>query len=163
MKSRIQAEILSGCSPRLSWAFAYDMKWDMTHRIESTITVAVVAPAALRDAYCVLLEAAAEVKVVACATTVQALLQMAVEQPLDLVLLDAERRDEQATEQVRRIKAAWPTARCIVLVEHARQEELVQKAGADVVLLKGIYPKRLLEIIKGGLKSENSTQSNKNV
>lgn len=153
---------MSGCSPRLAWALAYEIR-DMTNRIESLITVAMVAPAGLLDAYCVLLQAAAEVKVVACATTVQALLQIAIEQSLHLVLLDAERRDEQVSEQVRRIKAAWPTARCIVLVEHARQEELVRKAGADVVLLKGASPRRLLEIIKGELTSENSTQSNKNV
>jgi len=105
-------------------------------------------PVRLQDAYSTFLRAIPEVKVVACAATVQALLSLVVEQSPDLVLLEADSHDTQASDQVRRIKTAWPTARCIALVEHTRQRALVQAVGADAALLRGASPKRLLKVIK---------------
>ncbi len=123
------------------------MKQNESHSIERLTTVAVVVPVRLQDAYSTFLRAIPEVKVVACAATVQALLSLVVEQSPDLVLLEADSHDTQASDQVRRIKTAWPTARCIALVEHTRQRALVQAAGADVALLRGASPKRLLKVI----------------
>jgi DNA-binding NarL/FixJ family response regulator len=123
------------------------MKQNEFHGIERLTTVAVVAPVRLQDAYGTFLRAIPEVKLVACAATAQALLTLVVEQSPDLVLLEADGHDTQASDQVRRIKTVWPTARCIVLVEHTRQRALVQAAGAEVALLRGASPKRLLEVI----------------
>jgi len=108
----------------------------------------VVAPAELQQAYCVLLEAMTGVRLAGCVTTVEALLSLAGEQPPGLVLLEADSRDGFAGDQVRRIREAWPTVHCVVLVERAGQQELALEAGADVVLLKGASPKRLLDAIR---------------
>ena len=123
------------------------MKQNESHGIERLTTMAAVVPVRLQDAYSTFLRAIPEVKLVACAATVQALLSLVVEQSPDLVLLEADSHDTQASDQVRRIKAAWPTTRCIALVEHTRQRAWVQAAGADAALLRGASPKRLLKVI----------------
>jgi len=119
-----------------------------THRLERPTVAAVVAPAELQQAYCVLLEAMTDVRLERCVTTVEALLSLAGEQPPGLVLLEADRCDGFTRDQVRRIREAWPMVRCVVLVERAGQQELALEAGADVALLKGASPKRLLDAIR---------------
>lgn len=106
---------------------------------EHPTRVAVVAPVLLQNAFSVLLQAVPNMNLVVC-STVQ-------EQPPDLVLLDANKHDRQACNQVRQIKTSWPTTRLLVLIEYTRQQALVRAAGADVVLLKGASPKRLLNVI----------------
>ena len=119
---------------------------ELSH-VERPITVAAVVPVWLQDALAVLLKSEQDIKLVACTATVQTLLLLSLEQAPALVILEADERDERATDQVRRIKAVWPASRCLVLVEHSRQHSLVRKAGADEVLLKGVLPQQLLTSI----------------
>jgi DNA-binding NarL/FixJ family response regulator len=71
-----------------------------------------------------------------------------VRQQPDIVLVYTDSRDDEASDQVRHLKTTWPLARCIALVEHARQRNPILQAGADDVLLQGASAKQLLEIIR---------------
>jgi DNA-binding NarL/FixJ family response regulator len=64
-----------------------------------------------------------------------------------LVLLDAARADGQVWLAVRRAKARWPHARTIILVGTVEQQAEAEAAGADVVLLQGFPPGRLVAAI----------------
>jgi len=115
--------------------------------LNHSITAAVVAPVRLQGAYSVLLQAVPGIKLIARTATVLQLLSLEIEQSPDLVLLEADSDNERASDQIRQLKAAWPTTCCIVLVEDSRQRKLVEQERADVVLLKGVSPRRLLETI----------------
>lgn len=110
-------------------------------------TIAAIVPVWLQDALAVLLKSDQSVRLVACTATIQTMLLLSLERLPDVVLLDVDERDEQASDQVRQIRAVWPESRCIALVAHGGQRSLVQTAGADEVLLKGTPPKRLLTMI----------------
>lgn len=110
--------------------------------------VAIVASVWLQHALIVLLHAIPELKLTACTATVRVLLSLDLEQIPDLVVLDAYEQDERASDQLRRLKAAWPATRYIVLVEHNRQKALMRAIGADEVLLKGVSPGQLMGVIQ---------------
>ena len=112
---------------------------------QTSLTAGVVAPFWLHEPLGVLLHAAPGVIWAGSVTTVQALLSAPVNEPPDLVLLYASSR--RTAGQVKEVKAAWPGARCIVLVEDVRHQEVALQAGADVVLLEGLAPGRLLETL----------------
>ena len=113
--------------------------------MEVSTTVGIVAPFWLHEPLGVLVQAAPGVIWAGCTTTVEALLSAPVETPPDLVLLYA--ASILAAGQVREVKAAWPHARCIVLVENVQHQNVAQQAGADLVLLEGLAPGRLLETL----------------
>jgi DNA-binding NarL/FixJ family response regulator len=129
------------------------MKESQTHGVERPTIVAAVVPDWLQAALAVLLQAEPDLKLVACTANVQTLLLLALEESPDLVLLDANGHDSRATDQVRRIKAAWPKARLVVLVKDSRQGASVEEAGADATLLKGASAKRLVSAIHQTLQS----------
>lgn len=66
----------------------------------------------------------------------------------DLVLVYADGRDEEAAEQIRRLRARWPGCHLITLVEHNGQREMAMAAGASQVMMKGVSPGRLLKTIQ---------------
>jgi DNA-binding NarL/FixJ family response regulator len=109
---------------------------------QTTLTTGVVAPFWLHEPLGVVVQAAPGVRWAGCVTTVEALLSAPVEEPPDLVLLYVSSR--RTASQVGEIKAAWPGVRCIVLVEDVRHQETALQAGADVILLEGLAPGRLL-------------------
>jgi DNA-binding NarL/FixJ family response regulator len=117
----------------------------------STMNLGVVAPFWLHEPLGVMLQAAPGVTWTGCATTVEALLSAPVEEPRDLVLLYAS--DRHVASQIKKVKAAWPKARCIVLVERTQLQEIAQQAGADLVLLEGLVPGRLIKTLDSFLKS----------
>lgn len=67
--------------------------------------------------------------------------------PPDLALLDFDRPLAESLALVRRIKATWPQARCLVLVDNERQQAAARTAGADLILRKAVRPDRLLAIV----------------
>ncbi len=75
-----------------------------------------------------------------------------------LVLLDADLRDDKLTEIVQGIKASWPQARIIVLVENELQQQTARLAGADVAFIKGIQAKKLLDAAELLLQSVTSRE-----
>ena len=61
------------------------------------------------------------------------------------------------------LKAVWQASYCIVLVENRRDFGQVQEAGADLVLNKGVSPKRLLAIIHQYATDTNITAEDKDL
>lgn len=111
-------------------------------------TVIVVAPQWLKAALSVLLLAVPDIQLVAHVTDVSALAFIEIDKPPDLVVLYADIRDDVAREQVRQLKALWPGACCLVLVDLVRQGVALQQVGADEVLLKGASARQLSEAIR---------------
>lgn len=112
---------------------------------QTTMTAGVIAPAWLHESLGVLLQAAPGVKVWSCATSAEELLSAAPERPPNLVVLYISSR--QDGNWIGEIKATWPDAHRIVLVEHPRYQGVAKQAGADVVLLQGLAPGRLLDAL----------------
>ena len=125
-----------------------NMKQQITKHIGQQTSIVAVAPRWLHGPLAVLLQASQEASLSASAVTVRGMLKKGVRQQPDIVLVYADSRDDEASDQVRHLKTAWPLARCIALVEHARQRTPILQAGADDVLLQGASAKQLLEIIR---------------
>lgn len=125
-----------------------NMKQQITKHIGQQTSIVAVAPRWLHGPLAVLLQASQEASLSASAVTVRGLLKKGVRQQPDIVLVYADSRYDEASDQVRHLKTAWPLARCIALVEHARQRTPILQAGADDVLLQGASAKQLLEIIR---------------
>lgn len=92
---------------------------------------------------------------IAKASNVEDFLSFNVEQPPDLVLLNGNKNDARAENEVIRIKKAWPSVCLIVLIEHVRQKPLIKRAGADQTLIKGISPQKLLDVISHLSRANN--------
>jgi hypothetical protein len=106
-------------------------------------SVAIVAPVWLQNALLVFLHSAPELKLIACTATVQVLLALDLEQIPELIILETDKRREQAQQQIRRIKDAWPTSNIIALIQHLSLRALMQAAGANEVLVSGTAPEQL--------------------
>jgi DNA-binding NarL/FixJ family response regulator len=68
-----------------------------------------------------------------------------------LVLLSAEKPDASGVAAVRAIRARWPAARCIVLVDTKAQQRRAKAAGAEQALIKGVRPGDLLALVEAML------------
>jgi hypothetical protein len=111
--------------------------------LEPSTSVAIVAPVWLQNALLVFLHSAPELKLVACTATVQVLLALDLEQIPQLIILETDKRREQAQQQISRPKAAWPVSNIIALIQHHSLRVLMQAAGADEVLVSGSSPEQL--------------------
>ncbi len=123
------------------------LKQDTQSNVERPTNIAAIVPVWLQDALAVLLKSDQSIRLVACTATIQTMLLLSLDRAPDLVLLDVDERDEQASDQVRQIRAVWPDARCITLIDRGGQQSVMQAAGADEVLLKGTLAKQLLTVI----------------
>jgi hypothetical protein len=66
---------------------------------------------------------------------------------LVLLALDWSYADSEILLTLHQIKSTWPGARTAVLVEDEKQYQVVQTAGADVILFEGIIAAQLLKQI----------------
>lgn len=112
----------------------------------TTISIGIVAPVWLQEPLAVLFNASLFTRLWGCATTVEALLDLQAEGPPKIVLLYTS--SEETAGQVGQVKAAWPGARSVVLVERFIQQAEAEQAGADAVLSEGVAPQRLLTTIE---------------
>ena len=71
-----------------------------------------------------------------------------VERSPDLVLCDYEAIQNERAETLYRVKARWPNARCVILVDDEGARRAAEAAGAHVVLTKGVLAARLLETVE---------------
>jgi DNA-binding response OmpR family regulator len=85
-------------------------------------------------------------------------LKMAFERCPALVILDTDLNGTDVWMAVRRIKARWPQARCILLANDAQQFQEGESAGADAVLLKGFPAARLAATIVGLLSQKGGRE-----
>jgi DNA-binding NarL/FixJ family response regulator len=120
----------------------------MQQDIEATVTVIAIVPNWLQEPLSVLLEASIDVKVIGSASSLEELPSLEGNQSPDLVFAYADGGDAAAAEQIGQLKAHWPKAHLIALVEHSGQRDLAEAAGANQVVLKGVSPGKLLEMIE---------------
>lgn len=106
-------------------------------------------PGRLRDSLQVLLTAIPRIERVSQADDVPSALAVGTESPAVVVLADG---DLLAT--LDRIRAGWPHAKCVALVDDEQELEVAQAAGADVVLLRGLSAAKLIATIEGLLFQE---------
>jgi DNA-binding NarL/FixJ family response regulator len=65
-----------------------------------------------------------------------------------LVVLDGGFHCQSDLHDLQYVKARWPQARCIVMVEAECNAQEMLATGADVVLVKGVLATRLLTIVE---------------
>jgi DNA-binding NarL/FixJ family response regulator len=71
-----------------------------------------------------------------------------------LVILDGDLPGDSALLAANQIKARWPEVRCLVLVSDEQQRQRVGETSADLVLIKGYPPAKLITAIQGLLSCE---------
>jgi DNA-binding NarL/FixJ family response regulator len=81
------------------------------------------------------------------------------ETPPDLILCDFGAARDATVETLRRIRAQWPHARCVVLVQDRAALQRAQDLGADVVLTKGVLAARLLEAVEQLLSGSHGAET----
>lgn len=129
----------------------------------STKTVAIISPSRLGNAFMVLLHSAPAIRPLTSATDVDTVLLALADEVPDVILLyvdedSAGRIKGQVTrEQVRRSKAAWPNALCVVVVKDYRLRDEVKSMGADVVFNAAVDPAILLETVDTDLPDETES------
>jgi hypothetical protein len=122
--------------------------------------VAIVAPVWLQHALVVFLHSVPELKLVACTATVRVLLSLDLELIPNLIILETDKRYQQAQEQIRRLRSAWPASHIVALVPRGSLKALVQAAGADMALDSGIVPEELRQAIIRLVDSDQEASTN---
>jgi DNA-binding NarL/FixJ family response regulator len=135
------------------------MDEEKREHLRPSTCVAIVAPVWLQNALLVFLHSAPELRLVACTATVPVLLALDLEQIPDLIILETDKSREQAQQQIRRLKAAWPDTNIIALIQHNSLRALMQAAGADEVLVSGTAPEQLRLAISRLKHSNNQISS----
>jgi len=113
----------------------------------------------MRDSLLVLLRASSQIEQSYEAEDVRAAVAMAPEVQPALVLLDCDLAGAEAHESLGLIRARWPAARTVVLVDDEDERARAQQCGADLVLLKGVRADTILEAIEGLLLEDTPGQS----
>lgn len=124
----------------------------MKHRASALI---VARPDLLREGLRAALAAMHSFQAVDVADSPTSALAMAMEHDPVLVLLSTGEPVEQTLAGLRQIKARWPKAWCILLVDTVAQQQSVQAAGLEEVLVKGVRPDKLLGTVEGLIRGEN--------
>jgi DNA-binding NarL/FixJ family response regulator len=101
----------------------------------------------MRDGLHALVTAMPQIETVRDADEVTSALTMASAPSPELVLMESTPGGKDVWITVRRVKARWPLARCICLVNDVNQRQEAESAGADVVLLEGFPAGRLVAAI----------------
>jgi DNA-binding NarL/FixJ family response regulator len=114
--------------------------------VETSRSILVIGqPGQLRDSLLVLLKAVPRIGRVEQADDVSSALTMSREIRPALVLVDHDRLGDKASSRVR---AAWPQARYVALVDSEQACHDAESAGADAALVKGVRADRLLATIE---------------
>jgi DNA-binding NarL/FixJ family response regulator len=90
-----------------------------------------------------------QVEVVGEAANGRDAVRLVEERQPDVVLMDARMPVMDGLEATRLIKDKWPEVKVVVLTMYPTYRAQALAAGADVYLLKGCPPQRLLEAILG--------------
>ncbi len=117
--------------------------------IAQPVAVLIIAqPGQFRDGLQRLLKALPQVERVLHADDSIALPEAQFRADPALVVLDGGCCCNGKPDELQHIKARWPQARCIVMVEAECDAQAIQATAADVVLVKGVLATRLLAIVE---------------
>lgn len=114
-----------------------------------TSALIVARPGPMRDGLHALVTAMPQIDAVKEADDISSALELAFAGWPALVLMESTPSGKDVWITVRRVKARWPMARCIVLASNVQQHQEAEAAGADVVLLQGFPAGRLVTAIVG--------------
>ena len=67
------------------------------------------------------------------------------------VIVDGSLAGVGASELVARLRTHWPAVRSVVLADDVEQQEHLKGAGAEIALLKGTPPAKLVEVVQAML------------
>jgi len=110
--------------------------------VQYTTALIIAPPGLLREGLLAALGTLHSIEVVGQADTVSQ--AMVVEHDPAFVLFSVEGPEDQSLAVIQRLKARWPAARCIALVDTVAQQRAAQAVGAEEVLIKGVRPQVLL-------------------
>jgi DNA-binding NarL/FixJ family response regulator len=118
---------------------------EMTKGCTSALIVA--KPGPLRDSLQALMAAMPQIEAAYEVNDLASSAEMTFACGPTLVLLDCSLNGGDTWMAVRRAKAKWPQARCILLANDVQQHQEAEAAGADAVLLKGFPAASLVATI----------------
>ena len=124
----------------------------MLQKLEVVLTMIAIVPNWLQEPLSVLLEASDDVEVLGSASSLEELPPVERNRAPDLLLIYTAGADDEAVLQIRTLKNRWPRTHVIALIEHARQRELLESAGANETIRKGVSPAKLLQTIQEAAK-----------
>ncbi|MGD2177240.1 MAG: hypothetical protein PVG71_05395 [Anaerolineae bacterium] len=107
----------------------------------------VAKPGPIRDGLHALVTAMPQIDAVQEADDVASALTVAFGRSPALVVLESTLGGRDLWMTMRRVKARWPTARCVFLANDVQQRREAEAAGADIVLLEGFPAGRLVAAI----------------
>jgi two-component system response regulator DevR len=113
-----------------------------------TPTLIVTRPGSLQSGLQALMTTIPQIGIVGQACNAEAALRMVTTLSPELVLLDTDLPDDETWIVLRQIKTRWPRIQCVVLADNVRHQQEAEVAGADVVLLKGLPPAKLIANIE---------------
>jgi DNA-binding NarL/FixJ family response regulator len=121
----------------------------------SASALIVARPDLVREGLRAALTAMHSFQIVDVADSAASALTMTMEHDPALVLLSTGEPADQTLAGLRQIKARWPRAWCILLVDTVAQQQSAQAAGFEEVLVKGVRPDRLLGTVEDLIRGEN--------
>jgi DNA-binding NarL/FixJ family response regulator len=108
----------------------------------------VTGSSSLQDGLLALATAIPQIKVIGEASDAALAIRTVSERCPALVLLDTHLSDGEAWRVLKHIKSGCPQTRCVVLADDVEQRREAEALGADVVLVKGTPPERLIAAIE---------------
>ena len=119
-------------------------------------TLALIATKAgsLQSSLLALMTTIPQVNAVIVAEEVSLAQRMIAEHRPAIVLLDMNLLGDGAQTILGQIKTRWPLIRCIVLADDVRQQQEAKAADAEIVLIKGFPPTKLIAAIEELLSQE---------
>ena len=125
--------------------------------VQDMTALIIAPPGLLREGLLAALDTLHSIGVVGQADTVSQ--AVVVEHDPAFVLFSAEGPENHSLAAIQKLKARWPAARCIALVDTVAQQQAALTMGVDEVLIKGVRPQVLLEIIEQLLSNEKLVAS----
>ena len=110
----------------------------------------------LRQSLLVLFRSVPQIDTIHMADDVISTLTLEPEILPDLVVLDYGESDHVLQTTLRQLKARWPQARYLFIVDDEGDRRYAQDAGADVVLVTGVRAATILEAIEGLLSESHA-------
>ena len=124
----------------------------------SASALIVARPGPLRDGLQALMTAIPQIDAVREMDDLSSALRVVFERSPALVLLDSNLASGEVWMTVRRARARWPQARCILLADNVQQHQEAEAAGVDAVLLKGFPAAKLIATIVRLLPQQRACQ-----
>lgn len=123
--------------------------------MDSRTSALIIAQSAqIRDSLLVLLRATRQIEAVHHAEDGPSALAMESEIQPVLVLVDYDTTLADLATELSQLRATWPQARYLVLLDDEQDLRPVQSAGADALLVKGIRAAVILKTIEGLLSQD---------